>query len=114
MKHLLSVAIIGLVGMTSPAAAQSLRFGGMVSTDSKFEQFAVSAVSSPVASLALGKSLSVDGVILPSVIVDKKLEVFQPALGVGAVVHVAKLDLGVAAFKQGDGWVNHYGLVVRF
>lgn len=100
--------------MTSPAAAQSLRFDGMVSTDSKFEHFAVSAVPSPVVSLSLGKSLSVDGVILPSVIVDKKFEDVQPALGVGAVIHITKFDVGVATFKQAGGWVNHYGLVVRF
>lgn len=114
MKHFLSALVVGLVCVTAPAAAQNLRFNGMVSTDKDFEHFAISAVSAPVASLDLGKSLSVDGVVLPSLIVDKKLDHARPALGVGAVVHISKWDVGYAAFKREGTWVSHYGLVVRF
>lgn len=114
MKHFLSAVMVGLMCVASPVAAQTLQFDGMVTTDKEFENFAVSAVSSPVASLSLGKSVSVDGVILPSVIVNRKLEDPRLALGIGAVIRVGKWDFGYAAFRKEGEWHNHYGLVVKF
>lgn len=114
MKHFLSALLFGLVCVTAPAAAQSLKFDGMVTTDSKFDNFAISAVPSPVVSVGLGKDLSVDGVVLPSLLFDKKLENARPALGIGAVVRISKWDLAYATFKQEEGWAHYYGLVVRF
>lgn len=113
MKSFFSVLAVALLMGVSPAAAQ-LRVDGMLTTDSKFDNFAISAVPSPIASLTLGKQLSVDGVVLPSLLMDKDLKNFQPALGVGLVVHVDKFDLAYATFKREEGWVNHYGVVVKF
>ena len=104
---------VALLAVSSVAQAQKLTVDAMVSMDKDFEKVAVSVVSKPVVSLGLGK-LKVDGVVLPSMLLDKDGTNWEPALGMGAIVHVKKLKLGYSAFKKETEWTNYFGLVVNF
>jgi len=47
-------------------------------------------------------------------LLDKNGTNWEPALGMGAIVHVKKLKLGYSAFKKETEWTNYFGLVVNF
>jgi len=104
---------VAMLTVSSVAQAQKINVDALVSVDKDFEKVAVSAVSKPVVSLGLGE-LKVDGVILPSMLLDKDGTNWEPALGMGAIVHVKKLKLGYSTFKREAEWTNFFGVVLNF
>ena len=109
-KILLAVA---LLTVSSVAQAQKLSGDMLLSTDRKLENFAVSAVSSPLVSFELAK-LKLDGVVLPSVLFDKNFKNWTPTIGMGALVGVDKVKFAYSTFKMGSTWNNFIGLQVKF
>lgn len=104
---------VAMLTVSSVAQAQKINVDALVSINKDFEKVAVSAVSKPVVSLGLGK-LKVDGVILPSMLLDTDGTNWEPALGMGVIVHVKKLKLGYSTFKREAEWTNFFGVVLNF
>lgn len=105
--------LLALLTVSSVSQAQKLSGNILLSTDTKLKNFAVSAVSKPLVSFELAK-LKIDGVILPAVLFDKNFKNWRPAVGMGGVVHLDKLNIVYSTYHMSSGWKNFIGINVKF
>jgi hypothetical protein len=109
----LTLAVAALVIGSSVAHAQKASGEAMLSFG-KDNSYAVSVVSRPAFTVAIGDKLSVSGVALPSMLYNGTAKSWEPAIGAGLVVGLKQIHLGYNVFKIGTKWTNFYGIVVKF
>jgi hypothetical protein len=109
----LTLAVAALVIGSSVVQAQKASGEAMISF-AKDNNYAVSVVSKPAFTVAIGDKLSVSGVALPSIVYSGIAKSWDPSIGAGLVVGVKKIHLGYNVFKINAKWTNFYGIMVKF